>query len=66
MMAKAKRFVRELFGAYLADDRQLPDEHRRAAEAGGLHRVICDYIAGMTDRFAFAEHRKLFDPLERV
>jgi dGTPase len=66
MMAKAKRFVRELFGAYLADDRQLPDEHRRAAEAGGLHRVICDYIAGMTDRFAQDEYKKLFYPYERV
>ena len=66
MMAKAKRFVRDLFGAYLTDDRQLPDEHRRAAEAEGLHRVICDYIAGMTDRFAQDEYKKLFYPYERV
>ena len=32
----------------------------------GLHRAVCDYIAGMTDRFALDEHRKLFDPLVRV
>jgi dGTPase len=32
----------------------------------GLRRTICDYIAGMTDRFALKEYNKLFDPLERV
>jgi dGTPase len=35
-------------------------------EVEGLHLVVCDYIAGMTDRFALDEHRKLFDPLERL
>jgi dGTPase len=34
-------------------------------EQRGLERTICDYIAGMTDRFAIEEHRRLFDPLER-
>ena len=66
MMAKAKRFVRDLFQAYLTDDRQLPDEHRRIAQAEGLHRAICDYIAGMTDRYAQDEYKKLFYPYERV
>ena len=66
MMTKAKRFIRELFQAYLADERQLPDEHRRAAETEGLVRIICDYIAGMTDRFAQDEYKKLFYPFERV
>ena len=66
MTTKAKRFVRELFQAYLADERQLPDEYRRAAEEEGLVRVICDYIAGMTDRYAQDEYKKLFYPYERV
>ncbi|MFW6161675.1 MAG: deoxyguanosinetriphosphate triphosphohydrolase [Planctomycetota bacterium] len=66
MMAKAKRFVRDLFQAYLADERQLPDEHRLAAEEEGLVRIICDYIAGMTDRYAQDEYKKLFHPYERV
>ncbi|MFP4055408.1 MAG: deoxyguanosinetriphosphate triphosphohydrolase [Candidatus Brocadiia bacterium] len=66
MMAKAKRFVRQLFQAYLTDTRQLPDDYRRAAHTDGLHRVICDYIAGMTDRFAQDEYKKLFYPYERV
>jgi len=66
MMTKARRFVRELFQAYLADERQLPDEHRHVAAAEGLHRAICDYIAGMTDRYAQDEYKKLFYPYERV
>jgi len=66
MMSKAKRFIRALFQAYLADPRQLPDRYRKAAETEGLHRVICDYIAGMTDRYAQDEYKKLFYPYERV
>ncbi len=66
MTGKAKRFVRELFQAYLADERQLPDEYRATAQAEGLHRAICDYIAGMTDRYAQDEYKKLFYPFERV
>jgi dGTPase len=66
MATKARRFIRDLFQAYLADVRQLPDAYRRAAEADGLHRVVCDYIAGMTDRYAQDEYKKLFHPYERV
>jgi dGTPase len=66
MMNKAKLFVRELFQAYLADERQLPDEHRHRAKAESLHRTICDYIAGMTDRYAQDDYKKLFYPFERV
>lgn len=68
MMAKAQRVVAELFRAYTAEPMLLPPHilarHRDRGEA--LPRVVADYIAGMTDRFAFEEHRKLFDPLERV
>jgi dGTPase len=66
MMTKAKLFIRELFQAYLADERQLPDEYRDAAQTDGLHRTICDYIAGMTDRYAQDDYKKLFYPYERV
>jgi len=46
--------LKQLFGAYRNDPSQLPEEPRRRAESGGetLDRVICDYVAGMTDRFA--------------
>ncbi|MBM4037869.1 MAG: deoxyguanosinetriphosphate triphosphohydrolase [Planctomycetes bacterium] len=66
MTSKAKRFVRELFQAYLADPRQLPDEYRATADQEGLYRAIGDYIAGMTDRYAQDEYKKLFYPFERV
>jgi dGTPase len=66
MAEKAKRVVKELFEAYVANPRQLPPHISSRIEAEGLHRVVCDYIAGMTDRFALDEHRKLFDPSERL
>jgi dGTPase len=52
----AKTVVRELFDAYLAQPRQLPAEHARRLP---LQQAVVDYIAGMTDRFALKEHRRL-------
>ena len=52
----AKRVVRELFDAYLAQPEQLPAEHARRLP---LQQTVVDYIAGMTDRFALSEHRRL-------
>jgi dGTPase len=66
MTTKARRFIRELFLAYLADERQLPEGYRETEQNEPLHRVICDYIAGMTDRCALDEYKKLFHPYERV
>lgn len=63
MANKARRFVRQLFEAYVADVRQLPEHVQTAANDDGLYRAVCDYIAGMTDRYALEEYRKLFDPL---
>jgi len=68
MAAKAHRLLTALFEAYVTEPRQLPLETQRkvAEDPEGLHRVVCDYIAGMTDRYALEEHRKLFDPATRV
>jgi dGTPase len=67
MAAKARRVVRDLFEAYVSDPRQLPPHILARVEGeDAIQRVVCDYIAGMTDRFALDEHRKLFDPLERL
>ncbi|HEY3119273.1 MAG TPA: deoxyguanosinetriphosphate triphosphohydrolase [Vicinamibacteria bacterium] len=63
---KAGRIIRDLFTSFVADPLQLPPHFQERIAADGLHRVVCDYIAGMTDRFALDEHRKLFDPLEKV
>ncbi|HJW52343.1 MAG TPA: deoxyguanosinetriphosphate triphosphohydrolase [Burkholderiaceae bacterium] len=59
MTAKARKIVRELFDAFMAEPRLLPLDHQaRAAETGA--RAISDYVAGMTDRYAIREHRRLY------
>ena len=66
MAAKAGRILEALFEVYLKDPKTLPPHFLAALESVGEKRLICDYIAGMTDRFALEEHKKLFDPFERV
>jgi dGTPase len=62
MAVKAERIVGDLFNAYHDEPAMLPHHVQAWIEARGLERTICDYIAGMTDRFAVQEHQKLFDP----
>ena len=66
MAMKAQRIVRELFEVFFDTPRSLPqDVQRRIEERGGgdseRARLVADYVAGMTDRFAIAEHGRLFD-----
>ncbi len=60
MSEKAQRLIRELFQAFSTEPRLMPPEHRARADTEP-HRAVCDYIAGMTDRFAIREHRRIFD-----
>lgn len=67
MAEKAARILTDLFNAYLNKPEQLPPTtYRKIKKNGSVKRVICDYMAGMTDKFALEEHRKLFDPHEKV
>ncbi|MBI3324120.1 MAG: deoxyguanosinetriphosphate triphosphohydrolase [Candidatus Omnitrophica bacterium] len=67
MADKARRLLGELFELYVRKPEQLPNTTRsRIARGEDAHRVVCDYLAGMTDRYCLEEHRKLFDPFERV
>jgi dGTPase len=66
MSDKAHRIIKELFKVYLANPDQLSPTTKIRAKKEGVHRAICDYIAGMTDRFAQEEYKKLFDPYSRV
>jgi len=66
MSDKARRFIRALFEVYLSRPEQLPPGSQRRLKTEGAHRVICDYIAGMTDRYAQDEYRKFFEPYEKV
>jgi dGTPase len=65
MAVKAERIVTDLFSAYCAEPAILPRHVQDGITERGLERTICDYIAGMTDRYAGEEHQKLFDPLTR-
>lgn len=60
--AKAERMLSELFHAYMENPRLLPEKYQKRMEEELPQRVICDYVAGMTDRFALEEYRKLFMP----
>jgi dGTPase len=73
MTSKARRVLKELFVALMEDVNLMPEEHRDAARraehqhgASGRARAVADYVAGMTDRYAILEHRRLFDPSERT
>jgi dGTPase len=62
MKGKARRLLIALFQGYLGNLRLLPEEFRERAERLGPERIIADYIAGMTDRYAIQEYERLFDP----
>ena len=73
MTAKARRVIRELFDVFLNDPTLMPEDHKATAARlelaqgpAGRARAVADYIAGMTDRYAILEHRRLFDPAERT
>ncbi len=65
MQVKAERLVSDIFHAYHTEPLMLPDTAQALIDKRGFERTICDYIAGMTDRFAIEEHQKLFNPLEK-
>ena len=66
MKFKAKRVLQSLFNAYCEEPGLLPLHYRDKMKEEGKERIICDYIAGMTDRYAIDEYVKLFDPRVKV
>jgi dGTPase len=73
MTSKARLVVTRLFDTFLDDPSLMPTEHQESVVrlegtlgAPGRARAVADYIAGMTDRYAILEHRRLFDPGERT
>lgn len=65
MQVKAERILEELFKAHQAEPSILPSQFQAFVDQRGLERTICDYLAGMTDRYAIEEHQKLFNPIEK-
>lgn len=66
MRIKAERFLTMLFENYLEHPTLLPTSYQASYSQQGKERVVCDYIAGMTDRYALDEYKQLFEPYERV
>lgn len=73
MTAKARRVVGQLFTAFFDTVELMPPEHRDAARLAeekdgvrGRARAVADYVAGMTDRYAILEHKRLLDPAART
>ncbi len=66
MTGKGQRFIKALFQVYLEKPAQLPPEVLTRSKKEGAHRMICDHIAGMTDRSVLDEYRRFFEPYERV
>ena len=63
---RAPRFLQALFDEFCRVPELLPDRYRRRAAAGSVERTVCDYLAGMTDRYAQEEYLRLFQPFHRV
>lgn len=61
MQTKAERIISELFKLYVNTPSALPDSVQLSIPVKGLELTVCDYIAGMTDRFAIEEYKRLFD-----
>ena len=62
---KSRIYLTELFNAYVADSTLLPSSVQNEKSDETLERRICDYISGMTDRYAISEYKKLFSPDEK-
>ena len=71
MADKSRRFIREMFNYYISNPERLPQASGERLKTGSRetadkYRAVCDYVAGMTDRYALDEYIKLFNPYERT
>jgi len=66
MSKKASRIINSLFQLYIDNPDQLPPSQKMTLKHENVFTVVCDYIAGMTDRYAMSEYKKFFDPYEKV
>jgi dGTPase len=66
MAAKGARIVQALCNEFCSAPHLLPERYSRRIGQGGPHRTVCDYVAGMTDRYAQDEYLRLFQPYTPV
>jgi dGTPase len=66
MAGKGRRILQMLFAEFCSRPEQMPERYARRARAGKIERTVCDYLAGMTDRYAQDEYLRLFQPYTNV
>ena len=63
---RANRFLKDLFNHYLKHPAEIGEQSRKRIRRAGLHRAVCDYLAGMTDRYVMLEYERLFGQALKV
>ena len=66
MACKGQRILREMFAEFCLHPQTLPPRYQQRALAGDRQQTVCDYLAGMTDRYAQDEYLRLFQPTSFV
>jgi dGTPase len=61
---RAKQILRDLFAYYVKHPSEIGEQARKRVRKLGVHRAVCDYLAGMTDRYALLEHQRIFEKSE--
>ncbi|HET7625992.1 MAG TPA: deoxyguanosinetriphosphate triphosphohydrolase, partial [Verrucomicrobiae bacterium] len=57
---RAKQLLKDLFAHFVKHPNEIGEHARSRARKIGTHRAVCDYLAGMTDRYAILEHQRIF------
>lgn len=66
MTKKGRIFIERIFNTYINTPKQLPPRYQERLEKEDKYRIVCDYLAGMTDRYLQEEYQKLFYPFEKM
>lgn len=63
---QAEQVIADLFAFFIKSPRELPASHQEKSRHEPLHRIVCDYIAGMTDSYILEQHRRFFPAKKRI
>jgi dGTPase len=63
---QAEKVIAEMFAFFMRFPRELPTSYQEKTRSEPLHRIVCDYVAGMTDSYIFEQHRRFCAPKKRI
>jgi dGTPase len=63
---QAEKVIAEMFAFFMRFPRELPASYQEKTRTEPLHRIVCDYVAGMTDSYIFDQHRRFCAPKKKV